>query len=103
MIEYSCVFGDLFNVLDELFNFQFNTFVSSYVLNSVNKSFVSPYGLEFVSGFIFVTDYSENRLIKFDLDFKLIKVVKVMLPSWPTSSTNVVYVNSMGTAVSWNF
>ena len=94
------VLTDLFKFLDDLLNFQFNSFVSSYVLNSVRASLVSPVGLEYVSGFIFVADYGANRVIKFDLNFNLIKVVSVMSPTWLTSSTNAVYLNSMGTTVS---
>ncbi len=80
-------------------NFQLNSSLISYSDGSSSINFGALSGLEYVSDggsneFIVLCDYGANRLIKFDMNFNFIKSVSVASPSWITSSSDSIYVNS---------
>ena len=67
------------------------------------QGFGQPFGIEFIvygcDEYIFVTDLIENKLIKFDLNFTMIKSITVTKPRWLASSSNALFVNSNQRAI----
>jgi hypothetical protein len=63
-----------------------------------------PFDIDYVrdgksNEFLFVSDQVANKIIKFDMNFKMIKAARVNAPRHLTSSTKSIYVNSNRTEI----